>query len=113
MKQKAVALEEYTQYDLEFHRQLAMASQNRLLIALFYSIEPLLKQILGKVIAATGMVEANCKYHTQILEQIEKRNVQGAMEKMEEHDQASKAMFMESIKNNERLEDIIIMEFDS
>ncbi|HCT93113.1 MAG TPA: hypothetical protein DF613_17265 [Lachnospiraceae bacterium] len=113
MEQKTINLDEYTQYDLEFHRQLAMASQNRLLIALFYAIEPLLKQILGKVIAATGMVEANCRYHAQILEQIEKRCVEGAVEKMEEHDRASKDMFKESIKNNERLEDIIIMEFDT
>lgn len=112
MEQESVNLEAYTQYDLEFHRQLTIASQNRLLIALFYSIEPLLKQILGKVVATTGIVEANCKYHTQILEQIEKRCVQGAQEKMEKHDQASKEMFMESIKNNEKLEDIITMEFD-
>ena len=104
-------LEKYLKCDLAFHRELAVASQNHLLIALYSAIEPMLTQIVGEVIATTGAVETNCRYHTQILEAIKKGGVEEAAKKMAEHNQASESMFKESIKNNENLEDIIIMDF--
>ena len=111
MERNSLDLDKYLQCDLEFHRDLASASQNHLLIALYSAIEPMLKQIVGKVVEGTGAVENDCRYHTQILDAIRKRGVEKAVEKMEEHNRASEEMFKESIKKHESLEDIIIMDF--
>ncbi|MDD3252638.1 MAG: FadR/GntR family transcriptional regulator [Lachnospiraceae bacterium] len=101
-------LNKYVEYDLDFHKQLAQASQNRLLIAVYEAIVPMLQQMIMDVVRATGAVEHNMRYHTQILECIKAHDAESAQEKTIEHDRASEKMFRESIDKKLSLEQVLM-----
>lgn len=111
MIQENIAKEEYANYDIAFHMELAVASQNRLLIAVYTAIEPLMKQIVEKVVVSGGKVEGSSQFHAAILERIKARDAKGATEKMKEHLAASEQMFEDSIKQKTGLDEVITMDY--
>lgn len=108
MRRKDISIADYADYDVAFHMELAVASQNRLLIAVYTAIEPLMKQIVEKVVKSGGRVENDSKFHTAILERIKARDPEGAQERMREHLAASEKMFQESIEPDTGLDEVLL-----
>jgi len=111
MLQENISSREYANYDIAFHMELAVASQNRLLIAVYTAIEPLVKQIVVKVVESGGKVEGSSHFHLAILERMRDKDVKGAEERMKEHLAASEQMFEDSIRQNTGLEEVIMMDY--
>lgn len=108
MKENADDVEKYVGYDLAFHKEIAMASQNKLLIAVYDAILPMLNQMITSVVHSTGTVEAELGLHTKILECIRNQDSEGAKKRTTEHDKSSEKMFMDSMTNDIGLDEIII-----
>jgi GntR family transcriptional repressor for pyruvate dehydrogenase complex len=101
-------IEQYALYDLLFHKELAKASQNRLLNAVITAIEPLLTQVIQKVVLAGGQVEKDSHYHENILNAVLSRDSNEAREKMRQHLSASKWIFKESSKDCSSIDKILL-----
>jgi GntR family transcriptional repressor for pyruvate dehydrogenase complex len=101
-------IEKYARYDLIFHKELAKASQNRLLNAVITAIEPLLTQVIQKVVLAGGQVEKDSHYHENILSAVLSRDSNEAREKMRQHLSASEWIFKESSKDCSSLDKMLL-----
>ena len=51
MEKHADDTKKYVIYDLEFHKEIAIASQNKLLITVYDAMLPMLKQIVHEVVS--------------------------------------------------------------
>lgn len=77
--------EKFVQRDIEFHKVLARATQNRLFLLFLESVnEPMIE---GRILAFRrhGAPERSYHYHKCIYDQVESRNAEGAREAMREH----------------------------
>lgn len=101
-------ISQYIQYDLEFHTQMAKASQNHLLVMVYDAISPLLGQMIRHVVLAAGTVEEEMRYHSKILECVRMGDGDGAQQRTMEHDACSAQMFRDSIEANIRLDELIM-----
>lgn len=108
MKANADDVKKYVEYDLEFHKRIAMASQNKLLITVYDAMLPMLKQLVQSVVEATGTVEEEYGFHMKILECIKEGDGQGAQVRTTEHDKCSEEMFKESIEKATNLDAIVM-----
>lgn len=98
----------YIKYDLEFHRQMAKASQNHLLVTVYDAILPMLGQMIKHVVMAAGTVEENMQYHSKILECVRRGDGDGAQIRTTEHDKCSEQMFLDSIEAKVSLDELIM-----
>lgn len=101
-------IEAYVGYDLEFHKQIALASQNKLLITVYDAFLPMLQQMVESVVRSSGTVEAEAGYHSKILECIRNRDSAGAQKRTSEHDKCSEEMFRSNIANKDKLDRVIV-----
>ena len=108
MRRKDIGISTYADYDVAFHMELAVASQNRLLIAVYTAIEPLMKQIVEHVVKSGGKVENDSGFHAAILERIKARDPEGAQDKMKDHLTASERMFQDSIEPDTGLDQVLL-----
>ena len=108
MRRKDIGISTYADYDVAFHMELAVASQNRLLIAVYTAIEPLMKQIVEHVVKSGGKVENDSGFHAAIWERIKARDPEGAQDKMKDHLTASERMFQDSIEPDTGLDQVLL-----
>ena len=101
-------ISQYIRYDLEFHTQMARASQNHLLVMVYDAISPMLGQMIQHVVLAAGAVEEEMRYHSKILECVRNGDGAGAQQRTMEHDACSAQMFKDSIEANVRLDELIM-----
>lgn len=109
MEEHADDTEKYVTYDLEFHKEIALASQNKLLITVYDAMLPMLRQIVHEVVESTGTIEAECGFHKKILECIRNGDSQGAQTKTTEHDKGSAKMYEDAIQKAANLDMIVDM----
>ncbi|MCQ4772955.1 FadR family transcriptional regulator [Lacrimispora saccharolytica] len=89
----------YVSLDMDFHFRIAQASANKLLIAVYEAMQPMLKEVVDWVVENGGKVEPTMKFHTKIYEYIKNHDSDGAKKITLEHDQVSAKMFLDGIKN--------------
>ena len=76
--------EESANYDLEFHRAIASATQNEVYLVLLDAIAPVLLDIRRTTLAA-GSGQDTIRAHRAILRAIEKQNPAAAQKAMSDH----------------------------
>jgi GntR family transcriptional repressor for pyruvate dehydrogenase complex len=72
-------------HDVEFHRQIAVATQNELYLILLDAIGDPLVAIRQGNLSAPGAIEQTLEYHARILDRIVARDAVGARQAMEAH----------------------------
>jgi GntR family transcriptional repressor for pyruvate dehydrogenase complex len=112
MMENSKNMDLYTKYDLEFHKEIAIASKNHLLIAVYEAILPMLEQIVIDVVHATGTVESDLKYHSRILAGIKSGDILATEQAVIAHSRASEEMFRKSIPEDTCLDTIFIKNAD-
>jgi len=98
MVNKGQNIDKYSIYDSEFHTELALAAQNRLLLAVVTAIKPLLVHLIKSVVKSGGQMERNMRFHTRILDAIKAGNPEEAEKRMYEHLEASEKIMLRSIE---------------
>ena len=89
--------EEYTIADINFHIGIAYATKNKLLIAFYEAIKPLLTKIITYVIVTGGQLEADYGLHKEILDAIKAQDPQLAYDKMLYNMNSSKATLLREL----------------
>jgi len=74
MKDAATSIEEYAESDLKFHVQIAKASKNLILQAIFQSLAPVLLDCIRKTIGEHSRPEIDMPYHANIFDAIVQKN---------------------------------------
>lgn len=96
--------DEYVANDMEFHNMIARASGNKLLIAVYDAMMPMLEEVVKWVVVNGGKVEPTMRCHRKIYECIQKRDSDGAKREMKDHDQISAGMFQDGLINGADME---------
>lgn len=78
-------VEQAAQYDVGFHRAIAAATHNELFVVLLGSIDDVLLEARRTAFAAPGLIEYAIKAHAEILDNLERRDADGAAEAMRAH----------------------------
>lgn len=77
--------ERWVEYDIEFHRTLAVMAHNQLLVWIVGSIRDLLRESILRGFNAPGAVERAMKYHQEIMEAICGKDPDAAAAAMRRH----------------------------
>jgi DNA-binding FadR family transcriptional regulator len=85
MQEKPGEPEGYVDADVEFHAELARASQNPVVVALLEPLRDLLKESRTQSFAGPKMVKVRHRQHELILERIRAKDVAGSQEAMRAH----------------------------
>jgi GntR family transcriptional repressor for pyruvate dehydrogenase complex len=87
LSDRTITAHQYADGDVAFHRHLAAATQNPLLLALVQSINEVMFHVRLRAAAHLGDVprERAIFYHSRILERVKARDVEGARAAMLEH----------------------------
>jgi DNA-binding FadR family transcriptional regulator len=93
--------EEFSLLDAEFHRTLAESTQNPLLPVLLDSIRDLFVDVLMQIQIYSHQVEVTLPDHTRIIDEVEKRNPNGAAEAMRIHLEHAFALMREHLFEDE------------
>jgi GntR family transcriptional repressor for pyruvate dehydrogenase complex len=93
MKQAKNDVEEASNLDVAFHRQIAVATGNPLFVVIIDSIEPALTEIRRKTLGSPGRPTRALRAHEQILERIVAGDAEGAESAMNEHLADSRAVW--------------------
>jgi GntR family transcriptional repressor for pyruvate dehydrogenase complex len=79
-------MEAFVREDLEFHYEIARASQNRFLVRIFESMWSFTEQFMEEGFrVAPGMVKRSLEQHQRIYEALEKRDPKRARSEMSKH----------------------------
>jgi GntR family transcriptional regulator, transcriptional repressor for pyruvate dehydrogenase complex len=70
--------------DLNFHTALALATQNSVIVKVNAIMHDMLKKAMEEIVVRTGF-QGGMHYHARILEAVEKRDPETAMQVMREH----------------------------
>lgn len=81
----AADVEAVSQADVEFHRSIARAAENDLYLVLVDSISDVLMEIRRATLRVPGRPAAAIEQHRLVLEALERRDVEGAVEAMQRH----------------------------
>jgi DNA-binding FadR family transcriptional regulator len=76
---------EYIDADNQFHRTLALASRNPLILSLVDSVVDLLSEQRSRIFAVAGGPERGQVYHKALLDAIERRDHRAARDAMRAH----------------------------
>ncbi len=98
MKDPSIAREEYVKNDLDFHIQIAKASKNFILQAIFQSLAPILVNCIGETLAEDKRPEIQMHYHENIFDAIVKRNPDRAEAFMWTHLEGTQMLALEQRK---------------
>jgi GntR family transcriptional repressor for pyruvate dehydrogenase complex len=74
-----------SEFDFQFHRELALASGNELLLAMLDSIADVLREVRNRAMVHPGVAETALKAHRWILECISAGDPESARRAMEKH----------------------------
>jgi len=85
MEAAAADPKQFAEKDAEFHRRLARATHNPLLVLLLDSIRDLMAEVRTLVAQQHGLFERVMPTHIQVLECVESRDARGARRAMREH----------------------------
>jgi DNA-binding FadR family transcriptional regulator len=77
--------EAFASKDADFHRALALATHNQLLVVLSDTIRDLLKEYVSAVLPHLDMATDVHPYHRRIVERVEAKDRKGARQAMREH----------------------------
>ncbi|MDO5541004.1 MAG: FadR/GntR family transcriptional regulator [Eubacteriales bacterium] len=96
---------EYVANDMKFHQIIARASANRLLIAVYDAMGPMLEEVVNWVVVNGGKVESTMRCHMKIYECIKDHDSDGAKQATKEHDQISAQMFQDGLINGVNMDE--------
>ena len=77
MRRKDIGISTYADYDVAFHMELAVASQNRLLVDRIHCDRASDEADWEHVVKSGGKVENDSGFHAAILERIKARDPEG------------------------------------
>lgn len=79
-------IDDYSNFDLHFHLQIANASHNRFMVHMFVTIRGLMEQFIREASAVIpGLMERSLKFHISVFEGIKERNKRKAITRMKNH----------------------------
>jgi GntR family transcriptional repressor for pyruvate dehydrogenase complex len=71
--------------DMSFHRQIALASKNSVMIFLYDAITDLIHKVQNDICFDQTVFDSSCKFHQEIYDCIEKKDKRAAQQKMTDH----------------------------
>ncbi len=77
--------EEASLADVEFHRAIAKATENELFLMLVDSLSDVMTDVRRATSGQLGRIQVGMRQHETILEALERRDVEGAVQAMQEH----------------------------
>lgn len=98
---------EYTVQDINFHLGIASASKNKILIAFYEAIKPLLEKIITYVVVTGGQLEADYGIHREVLNAIAEKNPTLAYEKMTYNMISSEETLLKNLSPDMKVHDLI------
>jgi len=78
-------IDTFVELDSEFHRELARASRNAVLLKFLETVRELLQNFIAEVSGLPGAIQSALKYHSQIVEYMEMQDREKAENEMREH----------------------------
>lgn len=99
--------EAYTLADINFHLQIAYASKNKMLIAFYEALKPLLTKIITYVVVTGGQLEADYGLHQDVLDAIAAHDPDRAYAKMLYNMKSSQATLLGELSADSSVHDII------
>ncbi len=92
MEKPGIRPAQFAEKDQEFHKRIARASHNALLVVLLDSIRDVMQEIRSRVQRYSGLAEIVNPDHRRIVERIAARDADGAVEAMRDHLEHAKAV---------------------
>lgn len=78
-------IDTFVELDSEFHRELARASRNAVLLKFLETVRELLQNFIAEVSGLPGAIQSALKYHSKIVEYMEMQDREKAENEMREH----------------------------
>jgi GntR family transcriptional regulator, transcriptional repressor for pyruvate dehydrogenase complex len=78
-------IDTFVELDSEFHRELARASRNAVLLKFLETVRELLQNFIAEVSGLPGAIQSAIKYHNKIVEYMEVQDREKAENEMREH----------------------------
>ncbi|MDI7276074.1 MAG: FadR/GntR family transcriptional regulator [Anaerolineae bacterium] len=91
----------FAQRDAEYHRALAQATHNPLLVALLDSIRDLMREVRQLVATQPGLAEMVLPYHRRLLERVIAGDARGARREMREHLEQARSVQEAALRQQE------------
>lgn len=104
MDETATQPARFAQFDTEFHRRLAQATQNPLLVLLLDSIRDLMSEIRARVARQPGLYDRVMPSHRAVFECVVRRDSAGARQAMQEHVDVALTIQRELLASQSELE---------
>ena len=92
MRNSLATNEEYQNADIEFHLEIAKASQNKVFTIILQIIRPLIEDMITETMKNTHRPELSLKFHEKIFIAIKNKDPNLAASAMKEHLQGTKSM---------------------